>query len=161
MKTLIDSLVAWLEGTSLHMTMQTVEWMVPTVQTVHILAIAAVFASSVTLALRTLQLAGTDWSPAQWGRRLNGWVGWGLLILLISGLFMITGEPARSLNNVMFQTKMLLLLVAIGLFWALVRGVRGLDQPEQRSPGGVQLLAALTVLVWLAIIICGRWIAYT
>ena len=161
MSNLIDSLVAWFEGTSLHATMQTVEWAVPAVQTVHILAIAAVFASSVALALRTLQLAGTDWSPAQWGRRLNGWVGWGLLILLISGLFMITGEPARSLNNVMFQTKMLLLLLAIGLFWALARGVRRLDRPEQGAPGAVRLLAALTVLVWLAIIICGRWIAYT
>lgn len=161
MSSVIDGLVAWLEGTSLHTTMQTVEWAVPTAQTLHILAIAAVFASSVALALRALQLAGTDWSPAQWGRRLDGWVGWGLLVLLLSGVFLVSGEPARSLNNVLFQTKMVLLIVAVGLFWALSRGIRRVDRPDQRSPGTVRLLAALVVLVWLAIIICGRWIAYT
>ena len=161
METLIAELVSWLEATSLHRTMQTVEWAVPAVQTVHILGIAAVFASSVALALRTLRLAGTDWSPAQWGRRLDGWVGWGLLVLLFSGLLMITGEPARSLNNIMFQTKMLLLIVAVGLFWALSRSVRRLDQLDRGAPGAVRLIATMVVLVWLAIIICGRWIAYT
>ncbi|MBT2186139.1 DUF6644 family protein [Sphingobium nicotianae] len=157
----INELVTWLETTSVHQTMQTVEWAVPAVQTIHILAIAAVFASSLALSLRTLQLAGSDWSPAQWGRRLDGWIGWGLAVLLVSGVTMICGEPARSLNNFLFQTKMLLLLVAIALFLALSRSVRGLVQPEQRTPGGVRLLAILLVSVWIAIIICGRWIAYT
>jgi hypothetical protein len=157
----IAELVAWLETTHAHSIMQTVEWVVPTVQTVHILAIAAVFASSFALSLRALRLAGLDWSPAQWGARLNGWIGWGLVILALSGALMICGEPGRSLNNMLFQTKMILLIVAIMLLLALSRGMKRLDRPESKAPANVRLLAVLLVLVWVAIIICGRWIAYT
>ncbi|MBN8830922.1 MAG: hypothetical protein J0G94_09905 [Sphingomonadales bacterium] len=161
MAELIDGLVSWLEGTGLHQTMQTVEWAVPAVQTIHILAIAAVFASSLALSLRVFHLAGSDWSAAQWGARLNGWVVWGLVVLLLSGALMICGEPGRSLNNALFQTKMILLVVALALFFALARGVRALVRPEQPALGSVRLLAGLLILVWLAIIVCGRWIAYT
>lgn len=161
MSVLIDGLVSWLEGTGLHRTMQVVEWAVPAVQTVHILAIAAVFASSLALSLRVFHLAGGDWSAARWGDRLNGWVVWGLVVLLISGAIMVTGEPARSLNNTLFQLKMVLLFVAIALFFALVRGVKGLVQSEMAIPGSVRFVAALLILVWLVMIVCGRWIAYT
>lgn len=161
MSVLIDGLVSWLEGTGLHQTMQVVEWAVPAVQTVHILAIAAVFASSVALSLRVFHLAGVDWSAARWGDRLNGWVVWGLVILLISGAIMVTGEPARSLNNTLFQLKMVLLFVAIALFFALARGVKGLVQSEMAIPGSVRFVASLLILVWLVMIVFGRWIAYT
>ena len=157
----LDTLVAWLETTGAHRTMQTVEWAVPTVQTVHILAITAVFASSLVLSLRTLRLAAVDWSPAQWAHRLNGWIGWGLVVLLVSGALMVCGEPGRSLNNALFQTKMVLLLVAIALFLVLTRGLARIDRPEQPASGGLRGLAVLLLLVWLAIIFCGRWIAYT
>lgn len=157
----IDPLVAWLETTGMHQTMQTVEWAVPAVQTVHILAIAAVFASSLILSLRTLRLVAADWSPARWSRRLNGWIGWGLLVLLVSGALMICGEPARSLNNVLFQTKMVLLIVAVATFFGLARGLSAIEAPEQPASAGLRGLAVLLLLVWLAIIFCGRWIAYT
>ena len=161
MSVLIDGLVSWLEGTGLHQTMQVVEWAVPAVQTVHILAIAAVFASSLALSLRVFHLAGVDWSAARWGDRLNGWVVWGLVILLISGAIMVTGEPARSLNNTLFQLKMVLLFIAIALFFALARGVKGLVQSEMAIPGSVRFVASLLILVWLVMIVFGRWIAYT
>lgn len=157
----LNALVAWLDTTAVHQTMQTVEWAVPAVQTVHILALAAVFASSLVLSLRAFQLAGTYWSPAQWAARLNGWIGGGLVMLLLSGILMISGEPGRSLDNALFQIKMLLLLLALVLFFALARSLRGLDGPGQRAPGAVRLLAGLLMLVWCAMMICGRWIAYT
>jgi hypothetical protein len=161
MSQLIDGLVVWLEGTGLHQTMQVVEWAVPAVQTVHILAIAAVFASSLALSLRVFQLAGMDWSVARWGERLNGWVKWGLVVLLITGAVMVCGEPGRSLNNTLFQTKMVLLFVALALFFSLARGVRDIVHSDVAVSGSVRLLAALLILVWVAMIVCGRWIAYT
>jgi hypothetical protein len=157
----LDGPVAWLESTALHLTMQTVEWAVPTVQTVHILAIAAVFASSLALSMSALRLVGPDWSPARWGTRLNGWIVWGLVVLLVSGVLMIFGEPGRSLHNALFQTKMVLLVLALVLFAALARGMRRVDQPGGPVPPAVRLTAVLLIADWVAIIICGRWIAYT
>lgn len=160
MNDLLIGLVAWIETLRLHQTMQSVEWMVPAVQTVHILAIAVVFSSSLVLALRAVHVSGVDWSPARWGERLNGWVGAGLAILLLSGILMIVGEPGRSLLNFTFQLKMLLLVVAIAAFLILTRRLRRLDPPD-RATATERMLAVVLVLLWIAIISCGRWIAYS
>jgi len=156
----LSGLVAWIETLGLHRTMQTVEWLVPTVQILHILAIAAVFSSSLVLALRTAHVSGIDWSPARWAQRLNAWVGVGLVVLLLSGSLLIVGEPGRSLLNAVFQTKMALLLAAIAVFLLLGWRLRRLDPPDRATPAE-QALAGLLVLLWVAIIACGRWIAYS
>ena len=155
----LSGLVSWIETLGLHDRMQTVEWAVPAVQTVHILAIAAVFSSSLVLALRTAHVSGIDWSPARWGQRLNAWVGTGLGILLVSGALLIIGEPKRSLLSTPFQLKMMLLLAAIAVFLALGYRLQRLDPPD-RATWVERVLAALLVLLWCAIIACGRWIAY-
>ena len=160
MHAMLTALVAWLETLRLHQTMQIVDWMVPAVQTAHILAIGIVFSSSLVLALRVVNVSGVDWSPARWGRRLNGWVGSGLVVLLLSGLLMIVGEPGRSLLNSIFQLKMTLLLIAVALFVLLTYRLRHLDPPEQAT-NAERAGAVVLVLLWVAIISCGRWIAYS
>jgi len=157
----LEGLTAWLETTRLHVTVQTVEWVVPAVQTVHILAIAAVFGSSLVLALRTLGLAGTDWAPARWSGQLRNWIVTGLVVLLLSGALLIVGEPGRSLLNFTYQLKMLLLVGAIAVLAGMLRGMGRLDRPELNAGGAVRLLAVVLILLWLAIIACGRWIAYS
>jgi hypothetical protein len=155
----LSGLASWIETLRLHGTMQTVEWAVPAVQTVHILAITAVFSSSLILALRTAQVTGIDWSPARWGQRLNAWVGTGLGILLLSGALLIVGEPGRSLLSAPFQLKMMLLLAAVVVFVTLGHRLQRLDPPD-RATWVERVLAVLLVLLWVAIIACGRWIAY-
>ena len=155
----LSGLASWIETLRLHSMMQTNEWAVPAVQVVHILAIAAVFSSSLVLALRTAHVSGIDWSPARWAQRLNAWVGAGLVILLLSGTLLIIGEPDRSLLTTPFQLKMMLLLAAIAVFLALGYRLRRLDPPD-RATWVERVLAALLVLLWVAIIACGRWIAY-
>ncbi|MEY4760291.1 MAG: hypothetical protein RLZZ200_147, partial [Pseudomonadota bacterium] len=44
----------WLHGTALSQTIQKVEWIVPLVQSVHILMIGIVFVSSLSICLRVL-----------------------------------------------------------------------------------------------------------
>ena len=155
----LSGLASWIETLGLHNMMQTNEWAVPAVQVVHILAIAAVFSSSLVLALRTAQVSGIDWSPARWAQRLNAWVGTGLVILLLSGSLLIVGEPKRSLLTTPFQAKMMLLLAAVAVFLTLVYRLQRLDPPD-RATWVERVLAGLLVLLWVAIIACGRWIAY-
>lgn len=161
MNDLLNGLVSWIEKLQLHQVMVNVGWAVPLVQTIHILSIAVVFGSSLVLSLRALQLAGGDLSPAGWGVRLNNWIGWALLVLLLTGALMICGEPGRSLLNGTFQIKMLLTFAAVVVFMLLARRMRLLDRVDGMTPGNVRWPAALLLLLWLAIITCGRWIAYT
>src|SRR5207253_2508071 len=99
---------AWLEQTPLSQVIQSTGWIVPAVQTVHILAIAAVMASTLMIAWRGEQ----RFRPVIW---------WALPVLLATGVVMIAGEPARSLANPIFQLKMLLLASAIAAMIALGR----------------------------------------
>lgn len=156
----LKGLVAWIETLRLHDTMQNVSWMVPAVQAIHILAISVVFSSSLVLSLRALHVSGIDWSPARWGERLNGWVWSGLVVLLLSGILMIVGEPGRSLLNDTFHTKVILLVIAVIVLVALTWRLRHLDPPE-RTTIVERVLAVVLVLLWMAIIACGRWIAYS
>ena len=156
----LNGLVAWAETLQLHTTMQNVEWMVPAFQTVHILAIAIVFSSSLVVALRAVHVSGIDWSPARWGQRLNGWIWTGLVVLLLSGSVLIVGEPGRSLLNWVFQVKMVLVLTAVVVALVLTHRLKHLNPPE-RTTIVERLLAVVLVLLWMCVISAGRWIAYS
>jgi len=152
--------IAWIDTLPLHETVRDISWIVPSVQTIHILAVSVVVASSLILSLRLLAVTGTDWSPMQWSLRLKGWLWWALLALLLTGLVMILGEPERTLGNRTFQLKMLALIIAIGLSLTLFRRVRALGPGE--SPGGVdRAIGVALMLVWTFIVLAGRWIAYS
>ncbi|MDB5682553.1 MAG: conserved hypothetical rane protein [Sphingomonas bacterium] len=155
----LEGLSAYLETFGLHQTMQTVEWAVPALQTIHILAIGVVFSSSLVVALRVAHISGIEWSPARWGKRLDRWVFTALAVLLVSGAVLIIGEPARSLLSPMFQIKIPLVIVAAILVWVLGHRLQRLDPPH-RATGTEKLLAILIVLLWIAVISAGRWIAY-
>lgn len=155
----LEALSRWLETFRLHTAMQDDQWIVPTVQTIHILAIGFVFSSSMILALRAAHVSGIDWSPAQWGRRLNRWMGGSLVVLLLSGAILIVGEPARSLLSPVFQLKMVLVIVTGILAYLLATRLERLHGPERPS-GPERGLAVLIVVGWVAVISAGRWIAY-
>jgi hypothetical protein len=134
-------------------------WVVPTLQSLHIIAVAFVFTGTVVLTARAWSLLGGEWSTMRWGRRLLPGVWAALLVLLATGSLLVLAEPARELPNSSFQLKMTLLLVAVPLTWWLGRRVR--REPSSNVDGGTKALAVLLVLLWVAIISAARWIGYT
>ena len=159
----LDNFCAWLEQTPISQTIQSTAWIVPAVQTVHILAIAAVMSSVLMIDLRLIGVLGRDQSLARVFERFKPVIWWTLPILLATGIIMIIGEPARSLENSVFQLKMTLLVAAIivtlsfqiplranAAFWELSSGRRT----------AVKMIAVLSLLLWVGIVFAGRWIAY-
>src|SRR6185312_11406501 len=102
-------------------------WVIPTFQTIHILAIAAVFGSVVMTNLRIFQLAGRSRTMTQTVRRYLPWIWWGLLVLLLTGIGMTIGEPVRELTNPVFWIKMILIIfgaiVSLGFQHSVERNV--------------------------------------
>src|SRR3954463_12108974 len=94
----LDQFCAWLEQTPISQTIQTVNWIVPAVQTIHILSIAAVMGSVLMINLRLLDLAGRDQPLNAFSARFLPVIWWTLPILLLTGVIMIVGEPVRSLE---------------------------------------------------------------
>jgi hypothetical protein len=160
----LSQFCAWLDQTPVSHTIQTKAWIVPTVQTVHILAIAVVATSALMVDLRVIGVVGRDQSPAQVGQRFLPFVWWSLLVLLLTGAIMIIGEPARALKNSVFQLKIGLILVAIILTATLQASLTKnvtFAEPAERARGAPFAIAIASIVLWAGIICAGRWIAYT
>jgi hypothetical protein len=163
MEVLLTGFSKWLAGTSLSHTIQTVTWIIPTLQTIHILCVAIAFSSAVLVDLRIFRLFERDELLGEVTRRFLTPIWPVLVILLITGSLLIIGEPRRSLVNITFYLKMALLIVAILLTATLQRTALaspGFFEDSSRRLKG-QALATLSVLVWCGILFAGRWIAYT
>jgi hypothetical protein len=145
-------------ATPLSQLLQNVRWLIPLIQSTHILALSLVFVSAVVVDLRLLGVAGRQTLPSLTARFLP-WVGWGVLVLLVSGLLLMVAEPRRALLNPFFQLKMAALVVVGLMTWAIARAPeRGWTDSERR--GLARSVAVGSLLLWLAIIALGRWIAY-
>jgi hypothetical protein len=154
----------WLAATSLSHAIQTAGWVIPTLQTVHILSVAVIFSSAILVDLRLWRLLNRDVPLPEVARRFLPAIWPVLLILLITGSLLIIGEPRRSLLNSTFYLKMALLAVAIlltaWLQWTLSSSPNFWDRDPGRRMAG-QFVASVSVLVWCGILFAGRWIAYT
>ena len=138
-------------------------WIIPLIQSVHIVGIAVVFGSVFMLGLRILGWAGMDQTLRQTTNRYGPWLTGSLCLLLVTGVLMIIGEPVRELVSFSFWMKMTLL--SIGTLIAIIFRV-SLRKHEQTweealvNRGGIKGLAILTFAIWASIIVLGRLIAY-
>ena len=108
MRHAVSVFCAWLERTPFSHLLQTIEWIIPAVQTLHLLAIAALMGATLVLNLRLLGVLGADVPVERISRRFIPVVKAALCLLLLTGVVMIAAEPARSLLNPAFQLKMAL-----------------------------------------------------
>ena len=120
----------------------------------HLFGVALLLGNLVLLELRVFGLGAA--LPVQALARLSltlAVAGFGLAAA--SGLLMFGTQPAELLANRAFTLKMLLLLLAAcNAGWFHGRGsLHKLDTLAR-----VQM--ALSTLIWLGVLGCGRWIAY-
>lgn len=159
----LNSICAWIDQTTLSQAIQVTKWVVPTVQTVHILAIAAVASSALMIDLRLIGVFWADRPMRNVSSRFLPFVWWPLLILFVTGALMIIAEPARSLKNPAFQLKMTLLVAALivtGLIQYFQRRDAGFGELGRGSHVVAVAVAIVSLALWSAIIFAGRWIAY-
>jgi hypothetical protein len=154
----------WLAATSLSHTIQETGWIIPALQTIHILGVALVFSSAILVDLRIWRLLERDVPLPEVAQRFLPGIWPVLLILLITGSLLIIGEPRRSLLNFTFYLKMALLAVAIMLTVGLQHSISSSpnfwDRDRWRRMAG-RFAATVSILVWCGILFAGRWIAYT
>lgn len=159
----MHSFAQWLEQTPLSVTIKSVEWIIPLVQSIHILTIAIVFVSLLMVALRVVGWIRMDEAFGIVIERFSAWISRGLIILAVTGITLVLGEPIRELMSLSFWLKMGLLAIGITTAVAFKRSLApavlaGGTEPTF-SPA-TKSAAMATVLLWLTIIFLGRAIAY-
>jgi hypothetical protein len=162
----------WLQTTGLSVTIQSVDWVIPLLQSIHIVTIGVVFVSSLMIALRVLGRMRADEPFATVWERFAPWMWNGLVVMAVTGLLLVVGEPVREVTALSFWIKMTLLaLVVVGtaVFGRAFRP-RGTFSEYAKAGASAGALAEFSfgakaaaggiVLLWLAIIFLGRAIAY-
>jgi len=154
----------WLAATSPSVFIQEHNtWAIPAIQSAHIVGIAMVMGSVLMIDLRILGLTWTDQTVRETTDRFGPWLTGSLWLLLATGLLMVIGEPVRELVTLSFWLKMTLVAIGAGIAIFFQRALRRHEQHWEDTlvhHASVKGLAVGTFLIWMAIIVLGRLIAY-
>ena len=137
----------WLASTPASVWIASHDWVIPTVQSIHIAAISVALVSAFMIGFRVLGWTWTDQTVEQTMARFWPWLAGALVVLLVTGALMVVGEPARELLAFSFWLKMALVVIGTALTWWAGRAK-------------LKPLTVLTLFIWIGIIFLGRLIAY-
>jgi len=151
----------WLQTTQLSIAIQSINWIIPLLQSIHIICIGLVVVSSMMIVLRILGHIRTDEPFAVVWQRFAPWMWGGLVVMLLTGSVLTIGEPVREFTALSFWLKMSLIAITV----ITMASFAMILHPSRLGPGeefsfGVKSAAVGTMVVWLAIIFLGRAIAY-
>jgi hypothetical protein len=151
-----------IEASPLGVAMRQWLWLYPSVEVVHIVGIALLVGSIAVLDLRLLGFARG--LPV---RRLSShvlpWTLGSFVLILPSGLMMFVAHATDLMGNPVFALKICLIFaggINAAVFHAGVfRGAAGWDV-DAMPPPMARACAALSLLLWVSVIACGRLLAY-
>lgn len=129
-------------------------WAYPVLEMAHIFGIALLLGNLVLLELRVFG-RGAALPVADLARLSLGLALCGFVLLGATGLLMFATQPLELLANRAFNLKMGLILLA-GANSAVFHMRRSL----QRLDTTARVLMLVSTALWLAVLACGRWIAY-
>ncbi len=152
----------WLEQTRLATAISESVWLFPIIEGSHILALPLSVGMILMFDLRLLGLAFQGASASRLMRDVLRWSKFGFVVVLITGGLLFMTQASKAYDNAFFRTKMVFLLVlAIN---AAVYQIVFYPKMEQwdagRAPFGARICGALSLVVWIGVIICGRTMAY-
>ena len=149
----------WLGSTPLSIAIQSRLWLTPLLQTIHIVMVGIVFVSMLSVALRVLGKIRTDEPLAEVWHRFAPWFWCALGVMAGTGLVLIIGEPVREATALSFWLKMSLIVIGVAsaLYFGRTIAATG---AEPGASGGARFVAVATIVLWVAIVFLGRWIAY-
>jgi len=137
-------------------------WLYPVVETVHIVGFTILVGAVILFDLRVLGLSKRVPVRMLAGHLLP-WGTAALLLIVPAGLLMFSSDAANLVGNRAFVLKMLLLMLAGTNAAAFHMGsFRSAEKWDQgvAAPLSARLHAAVSLLLWLGIVTCGRMIAY-
>jgi hypothetical protein len=153
----------WLQTTPVSVTIQSVAWVIPLLQSIHILMIGVVLISILMIALRVLGRMRTDESfSVVWGR-FAPWMWTGLVVMAVTGVTLIVGEPIREFTALSFWLKMGLLAIGVATTVMFGRSLRPAVPTAAQGPEfspAVKAATVATLVLWIVIVFLGRAIAY-
>ena len=156
----MEPFFVWLEATSLSTWLRESPslWAFPFVLILHTVGLAFFVGTNVAWDVRVLGFSLGI--PLEALRRyfLVMWAGF--WINAFSGVLLLIAYPTKALTNPLFYAKLALIAFGIVLAFRIRREVNGLAACAD-APPTARMLAAVSLVCWIAVIFAGRLLAYT
>jgi len=157
-------IISFLENSSIADNIRENELLFPVIESVHVLSICLVVGSILVVDLRLLGFASTRWPVSRVARAILPLTWGAFMVAVASGGLMFISNATKYLGNGFFVAKMMLIAVA-GLNMVIFHFIGARDLPkwenDSRLPVLARLAGGLSILLWAAVVACGRWIGFT
>jgi len=153
-------LIEWLDGNAVASAMIAAPWLYILVNAAHILGLGLLIGAILPLDLRlTGLLRRADLGvlfPFLTRAAMTG-----LALALATGFLLFLVNPVEYAANRALQVKLVLILLALANAALLHLGLRrGRWAAGEAIPLPVRLSAALSIALWLSVLLAGRWIGF-
>ena len=160
----LDALLRWLEATTLGATIGENEHLFPWLEAVHVLAITTVVGSILIVDLRLLGLASRERPVHRLMAEILPVTWTAFALAAVTGLLLFVAKAVSYGHNAFFLIKLGLLAAACANM-LVFHNLSGRDV-ETWGQGGAppqaaRMAGAISLLLWVAIVACGRWIGFT
>ncbi len=159
-----QDLIAFFEDSSIADAIRENDLLFPSIESVHVVAICLVVGSIFVLDLRLLGLASLDRPVGRLTSAILPLTWSAFVVAAGSGFLLFMSHATKYLANGYFVAKMFLICAA-GLNMVVFHAVTARDLPKWEAqrlpPPRARLAGALSVLFWIAVVTCGRWIGFT
>jgi hypothetical protein len=133
------------------------------IESVHVWTLCLFFGLAVLFDLRLLGWTMRSVPVSEVASRLLPWTVVGFISMVISGSLLFLAIPLRSYQNIFFRTKMVMLLLAGLNVWIFHSGVYrrvAAWDVARVPPRAARVAGALSLALWVCIVLAGRMIAY-
>ena len=155
--------VHWLASTRGSIALHESLYVYPFVESTHVLTLALFVGLAVMLDLRLLGLTMRRVPVSEFTRRLLPWTKAGFVIMAVTGALLFFAIPVRTYQNIFFRIKVVMLVLAglnVWLFHTRVERRLGEWDTARVTPRAARVAAVVSLVLWAAIVIAGRMIAY-
>jgi hypothetical protein len=160
---IFDSALVWLHDTSFGTVIRESLWAEPIIETIHVLTLGVFLGFVILLDLRLLDLVLRRTPVSTIFRQLNPWLFGSFGIMIVTGITLFSGDPVLFYGTIFFKVKMLMLLAAalnVVVFSFTVGRTMTQWDVLPATPRGAKLTGILSLVLWIAVVACGRGIAY-
>ena len=160
----IASSLAWLEGTSLAVSIRDSWLLFPLLESIHVIGLSLVFGTIAIIDLRLLGLASIQRSFARMASEILTWTWAAFVITAVTGVLMFATNASGYARNNFFRAKLLLLVLAginmLAFELTARKTIDRWDRARSAPPAG-RAVAIISLVVWLGVIVAGRLIGFT
>jgi uncharacterized membrane protein SirB2 len=150
----------WCEASALGSAISTSPWAFAVIESVHLLALAAIGGAVLVVDLRLLGFGLREEPVRDLARDAFPWLVGSLIVLLITGFGLFLSEATKCYYSTSFWVKMSSLFLAIVFTFTVRRRVTRAEE-GRISPIVYRIVALVSLALWFGVGAGGRWIGFS